>query len=97
MAASTLPEAFNGPLNPNCRPTSIRLFAQHRFALHPVGLVRKRCERTDGGGRFQAQIQFALHDAIKMFDHFGRTQTPRAGRKYLDSAGRIISARKLRA
>lgn len=26
--ASTLPEAFNGPLNPNCRPTSIRLFEQ---------------------------------------------------------------------
>ena len=24
--ASTLPEAFNGGLNPNCRPTSIRLF-----------------------------------------------------------------------
>lgn len=26
--AATLPEAFNGPLNPNCRPTSIRLFPQ---------------------------------------------------------------------
>ncbi|MFT4563923.1 MAG: Rieske 2Fe-2S family protein [Gammaproteobacteria bacterium] len=26
--ASTLPEAFNGALNPNCRPTSIRLFEQ---------------------------------------------------------------------
>ena len=26
--AATLPEAFNGALNPNCRPTSIRLFPQ---------------------------------------------------------------------
>lgn len=26
--ASTLPEAFNGPLNPNCRPTSVRLHPQ---------------------------------------------------------------------
>ena len=26
--AATLPEAFNGPLNPNCRPTSIRLHEQ---------------------------------------------------------------------
>ena len=26
--AATLPEAFNGVLNPNCRPTSIRLFPQ---------------------------------------------------------------------